>query len=347
MGKSCCAVGCTNRYSKGSPVHFYRFPDDSRRRAMWMTAVNRKEWVPNEHLWLCSEHFVSGEKSNDPLSPDYAPTIFQYVSSPLKRKKAKDLSRYERLSATKKRKDAESDKRAGADALLILSEEGNGMLYCEPHTGRHCSTQLTMAEIDEMEALCMVLKQENDTLRKRTEFLEAEIRRIAVEGAETKSELEKKTKECSELTDTNEKLRDTIKHQSMDDQSLQGDDARVKYYTGVPCFATLMAIFNFISVHVQDGKTALSNFQQFLLVLMKLRLNLGDQDLAYRFNISQPTVSRYFNKWIDILYVRLKPLIKWPNRDELIKTMPMDFRANFQKCVVIIDCFEIFYREAN
>lgn len=128
----------------------------------------------------------------------------------------------------------------------------------------------------------------------------------------------------------------------MDDQSLQGDNARVKYYTGVPCFATLMAIFNFISVHVQDGKTALSNFQQFLLVLMKLWLNLGDQDLTYRFNISQPTVSRYSNKWFEILYIRLKPLMKWPNHDELIKTMPMDFRVNFQKCVLIIDCFEIF-----
>ena len=42
------------------------------------------------------------------------------------------------------------------------------------------------------------------------------------------------------------------------------------------------------------------------------------------------------------MYVKLKPLIKWPNREELLKTMPMDFRSNFKRCVVIIDCFEIF-----
>jgi len=39
---------------------------------------------------------------------------------------------------------------------------------------------------------------------------------------------------------------------------------------------------------------------------------------------------------------RLKPLIKWPGREELQKTLPLDFRAHFKKCVVIIDCFEIF-----
>ena len=45
---------------------------------------------------------------------------------------------------------------------------------------------------------------------------------------------------------------------------------------------------------------------------------------------------------IDVLYYKLKPLIIWPDRDALKKTMPMDFRKQFPNCVVIIDCFEIF-----
>ena len=28
MGKACCTVGCSNRFIKGSSVHFYRFPQD-------------------------------------------------------------------------------------------------------------------------------------------------------------------------------------------------------------------------------------------------------------------------------------------------------------------------------
>ena len=66
-----------------------------------------------------------------------------------------------------------------------------------------------------------------------------------------------------------------------------------------------------------------------MVVFMKLRLNLGDQDIAFRFDVNQSTVSRCFSKWIDVMYIRLKPLIKWPERDELMKTMPMEFRKSF------------------
>lgn len=42
------------------------------------------------------------------------------------------------------------------------------------------------------------------------------------------------------------------------------------------------------------------------------------------------------------MYVKLKSLIIWPEREILHKTMPMDFRKHCPNCVVIIDCFEIF-----
>ena len=109
MEKSCCAVGCTNRFSKGMSAHFYRFPGDPARRARWIAAVNGKDWTPNEHSWICSDHFISGEKSNDPLSPNYMSSIFKHLSSPFKRKRPRDMERCERLSQTKKRKITEAD----------------------------------------------------------------------------------------------------------------------------------------------------------------------------------------------------------------------------------------------
>ena len=75
------------------------------------------------------------------------------------------------------------------------------------------------------------------------------------------------------------------------------------------------------------------------MVLIKLRLNLGDQDLAYRFNVDQSTVTRHIQKWTEILYVRLGPLVKWPDRSELLRTMLMSFRRSYGKCIIIIDCF--------
>ena len=104
-----------------------------------------------------------------------------------------------------------------------------------------------------------------------------------------------------------------------------------------------MAIFNFLSPSMESGnRSVLSLFQQFMIVLMKFRLNLGDQDLAFRFGVHQSTISRCISKWIDVMYVRLKPLVKWPEREQLVKTMPMDFRRHFKHCVTIIDCFEVF-----
>ena len=77
-------------------------------------------------------------------------------------------------------------------------------------------------------------------------------------------------------------------------------------------------LFDFIAPNVKEHHHAsLSHFQQFLLVLMKLRLNLMDLDLAYRFGISKSTVSKIMKKWMEIMYVRLRPLVKWPDCNEL------------------------------
>ena len=79
------------------------------------------------------------------------------------------------------------------------------------------------------------------------------------------------------------------------------------------------------------------------MVLMKLRLNVPFQDLAYRFMVSVPTVSRIFWSWINAMDNRLSALIHWPERENLWKTMPMCFKYAFgNKVTVIIDCFEVF-----
>ena len=77
---------------------------------------------------------------------------------------------------------------------------------------------------------------------------------------------------------------------------------------------------------------------------MKLRLNVSDQDIAYRLGISQSTVSKNFRKWINIMYVYL---IVWPGREEVLKTMPEGFKREFKSCICIIDCFEFFCKRLS
>ena len=37
----------------------------------------------------------------------------------------------------------------------------------------------------------------------------------------------------------------------------------------------------------------------------------------------------------------MKPLIEWPERDQLMKTNAHGFRKKFRQCVTIIDCFQV------
>ena len=111
----------------------------------------------------------------------------------------------------------------------------------------------------------------------------------------------------------------------------------------------LMQVFGLCETYISATcNTVLSKFEQFILVLMRLRLNLPLKDLAYRFKISQPTASRIWHKIITIMDQRMKFLIQWPKREILQATMPMDFRQAFGcKVVVILDCFEVFIKRPS
>jgi len=78
------------------------------------------------------------------------------------------------------------------------------------------------------------------------------------------------------------------------------------------------------------------------MFILKLRLNLFDEDIAYRFGVHASTVSRNFHRVLDVAFVKTAHLIKWPDRETLHLTMPMSFRKFFKQCCVIIDCSEIF-----
>ena len=60
----CVGVPTVTKGLPSSGLSFYRFPVASDRRS-------EKENWQHERSWVCSAHFMSGKKSEDPLSPDY------------------------------------------------------------------------------------------------------------------------------------------------------------------------------------------------------------------------------------------------------------------------------------
>ena len=127
-------------------------------------------------------------------------------------------------------------------------------------------------------------------------------------------------------------------------EELKADEDKLKFYTGLPSYAVFDHVVNHVSSYVVHGENSkLAPWQCILLCLMRLRLTLTLQDLAYRFNISVATACRVFEKWLYAMYICLDSLIFWPDRETLYKTMPNEFKEAFGKNVaVIINCSEVF-----
>ena len=105
-----------------------------------------------------------------------------------------------------------------------------------------------------------------------------------------------------------------------DKENLKENDKLLRFYTGLSSFTVLIAVFNLVSAAIPESPTSkLSKFQAFVLTLMKLRLNVSNYDLGFRFGISASTVSQVFSKWIEVMDVRLSFLITWPDRENLRK----------------------------
>ena len=79
-----------------------------------------------------------------------------------------------------------------------------------------------------------------------------------------------------------------------------------------------------------------------MLTIIKLKYNLTFQLLAILFNIGASTANDYFWKWIDIMYMKLKRLVKMQDRDHIFDNIPAAFKHKFPRLTSIIDCFEVF-----
>ena len=98
----------------------------------------------------------------------------------------------------------------------------------------------------------------------------------------------------------NYKLREITITNSLELKSF--DDEKVKYYIGLQNPKVLEVLLNYIKTDLSEINR-LSRFHQVLLVLMRMRSNLHNQYLAYRFGLNSSTVSRTFHNFHgDIIY---------------------------------------------
>ena len=90
-------------------------------------------------------------------------------------------------------------------------------------------------------------------------------------------------------------------------------------------------------------RSKLSSFDMLLMFLIKIRLNLFDDDIGYRYTQFIEQLFQEIFTVLDVMAAETSNLIKWPDQVTLQETMPSSFRRFFKKCcVIIIDCSEVF-----
>ncbi|XP_063971493.1 uncharacterized protein LOC135158125 [Lytechinus pictus] len=209
----------------------------------------------------------------------------------------------------------------------------------ERDSGRYKRAQTRQTKkVESNAAQALLLLQSSDEVNNSIDECPGTASQTSLEG----STIESTTSELQRLLDENRMLKAELSKSMYDQQFFEGEDERVKYYTGLVSFSVLLVLFKYLEAFIPTGIT-LTKFQHLILVLMKLRLRLSVIDIGHRFGVTKTTVSRIFLTMIDIMYIRLKPLIVWPEREHLRETMPLSFITHFGKTVtVIVDCFEIF-----
>ena len=139
-------------------------------------------------------------------------------------------------------------------------------------------------------------------------------------------------------------------------ENISRDDKEVIFYTGFPNYICLKACYDYLGPAVNDLKywgskdkdaghgrsRTLSSFNEFFLVLVRLRLGLFEKDLAKRFDVSTSTVCRICRTWIRFMYLRFKELPLWPSRDLVNLYMPKCFQELYPTTRIIIDATEVF-----
>lgn len=266
----------------------------------------------------------------NPRSPDYVPSVF--TALPL----FPDMKEPGALEIV----DKQEARVEAANALLFLQGQGGSAVGGPSQEERHGKAEpVVPADKSGSSSFSTDEEDEHDEAserdRKKGKF--AQMSEISVDFNDVLKALKKE----------NIALRESLEKMALSENAFRNDAEKVKFYTGLPNYFVLETVMWLLAPHM-DGlrNVKLSKFQQLLLTLMRLRLDLRNQDLAYRFGVKVGTVTRTVLRMVNIMSSTLVPTaVFWPSRAELRKNLPAALRASHPDCAVIVDCFTVSLEE--
>ena len=333
---SCCVPLCFNNFRNSPDLHYYRIPKNPKPRQTYKVILkNDALKLDSESTRICSAHFEGGKKSNR----SHLPSIFPWTQQKLKRR---ELNRVPVENCFgKKRKISQVDSQD-------VAEKEEPVARCH---GEREETRTTTCEATATENVSQA-DQESQT--------ELNVEGLLCDVESLRKEYEELKQKCTSLQQEVKKLKFCMQNRKFDIEKYKDSDNDISFYTGFPNYGAMQLCFQLVeesaknmnyeyekvcpeqvSNRPQGRPRSLTLFQEFTLVLMRLRLGLFEKDLSHRFGVSVMTVSRVVRTWLRFLRLEFEPLISIPARPVIKKHMPEIFKNLLPDTTVIVDCTEI------
>ena len=352
LGRQCAAYGCYNTFyntdGTASGLHFFRFPQKNPDKLRWCNLFKRVDGrdgfkVTNATV-LCEDHFAMEEIKRNPnhrrLVAGSAPSrnLFQGSTTIVKLKSRKPpLNRPLHLPIAS----------AGPGPSVSVAESANlDRLpdFFENAVSLSCGNLVSVSTQTDFSFISSAVYLPSDSGEANHEIM-----KVFVETNNLKLEVQELNSKISSLCNQVASLEST------------------RFYTGFPNFSSLLATFEYFEpklsrMHYWRGKQSsstsdlryhgksilkpgrkrsLSLLEEFVLVLMRLKVGLFVSDLSDRFGISPGQVSKKVTTWICFLYHELPSLFPFPSQDLVRKNVLSQFK-DFPTTRIIIDCTEVF-----
>ena len=310
-GDSCLV--CENTRSKDSSASFHHFPMDSERRTVWLNAFQLSESDVKSYSRVCSRHFPDGDVKKDPQV-----NLGKRFASLKKRE-------HPRAKRAKRRSDGKE-----LSELRSMSESRSRSVT--PATTSSDSSRRSSNSATPQPSL-----QPNQSSTKDDTVVVVNTALVArIEALESKNRSLKKKVAPSESPFRIEQIKK--------------DDQLVRFYTGFTSYLIFLTFIEFLGPavselnywgsregdHKQHRMRKLDPMNQLFLTLVKLKLNLKVEDLAFRFKLSASLVSRYITTWICFLYHHLREIDWLPTVEQVTGTLPHSFRKMHPNTYAII-----------
>ena len=368
MPAGCCVPKCHQKgvksiSSTGESVSFFAFPKSPIRRKQWIHAIRReegKQWLITRDMKVCSLHFrredirtsINGRKY---VAEGGVPSRFAWsVPSPRKRKAPTERVSLNTSVPAKKRLSTCTSE-ASAETVDLGATVAAETVYIDSE----CHLEISSMDngtsemdhkkrIEELEVQLLQAQQELTSLHLEN----SELKRKLVDSGTSEMNHKKRIEELEvqllqaqqELTSLhleNSELKRKLAESASQQEEISSrlfsldrftSDTDISFYTGLPNYATFMAIYEFLNpgedcenirsrsspdvpeeFYNSDSSDDEENLpaakkgrrrkirpvDEFFIVLCRLRRGFSERHLANLYGVAQSTVSRMFIPWIN------------------------------------------------